>query len=87
MVEEIHMLETRGGSLEAGQDPINKDGNSANEGTSSRPNNDHQLSMNVTWSRVPHFGSQTWGGKCPAAATTAATRGSASAATWRSNDT
>ncbi|TQE04718.1 hypothetical protein C1H46_009701 [Malus baccata] len=47
MVEEIHMLETRGGSFEAGQDPIIKDGNSANEGTSSRPNNDHQLSMNV----------------------------------------
>lgn len=47
MVEEIHMLETRGGSHEAGQDPINKDGNSANEGTSSRPNNDHQLSMNM----------------------------------------
>ncbi|KAM0996618.1 hypothetical protein ACFX2I_006557 [Malus domestica] len=47
MVEEIHMLETRGGSHEAVQDPINKDENSANEGTSSRPNNDHQLSMTM----------------------------------------
>lgn len=46
MVEEIHMLETRGGSVEASQDPTKKDGNSLTEGTSSRPDNEHQLGIN-----------------------------------------
>ncbi|BBH04993.1 Plant homeobox family protein [Prunus dulcis] len=46
MVEEIHMLETRGGSVEASQDTTKKDGNSLTEGTSSRPDTEHQLGIN-----------------------------------------